>query len=98
MEQFSDKLLTNIPETGEYTVVLIMLHKERLQNILNNAINLLAPLGYSFNIIYKDDDDIKDVKPQYNYINWLKNAPIDYKLRFLLIGKPKKILLFDTDT
>ena len=40
MEQFSDKLLTNIPESGEYTVVLIMLHKERLQNILNNAINI----------------------------------------------------------
>lgn len=102
MEDYYDriknsKIFKTIPKQSEYTVILRVLHSDRLKYVLSNAVYLLAPLGYSFNVLYKDIQDIVQVKDNYSYINWIKGLDLNSKLRFKLLGSPKRALLLDTD-
>jgi hypothetical protein len=92
------KIFKNIPRESEYTVLLKVLHPERLKYVLSNLVYLLAPLGYSFNVLYKEIKDIAKIRDNYSYINWIKSLELNSKLRFKLLGRPKKLLILDTDT
>ena len=92
----NSKIYENIQKEGDYTVVLTISHKDRAKYALYNTVYLLAPLGYTFNVLYKNEEDISEFREKFKNINWLHSVVIDNKILFRLQGKPKKVVFLDT--